>query len=447
MKWLPEKFETFTGRPAIIDKGHIFSYDDLRSQISHYSEIFKSQITAGHTVALVGTYSFETVSAFFALYESNQIISLFTGEEGTELDFKMATLQPDFVIKFQGNECKVSIRESNQNHPLVQSLRKSQNAGLVLFTSGTTGEPKAILHNLDQLIDGYKRDYTKDLNIIPLLGFDHIGGMDMMLSQLAIGATITIPENRTPKTICETIERYRVNVISASPTFLNLLLLSESYTDYDLSSLRIIGYGSESMPAWLLERLNTVFPWVSFQQKYGLSETNAIRIRSKSKDSLFFSIDDPLVEHKVVENELWLRSPSVFTGYLDVNASSNTDDGWFNTGDMVETDDEGHIRILGRKSDIINVGGEKVFPSEVESVLMQLPFITDCQVSAAKSTITGNVVVAKVVSTSGLPLAEQKQEIRKFLLDRLSRYKVPVKISIVESIAYNERMKKIRKVQ
>jgi acyl-CoA synthetase (AMP-forming)/AMP-acid ligase II len=114
---------------------------------------------------------------------------------------------------------------------------------------------------------------------------------------------------------------------------------------------------------------------------------------------------------------------------------------------MVETDDEGHIRILGRKSDIINVGGEKVFPSEVESVLMQLPFITDCQVSAAKSTITGNVVVAKVVSTSGLPLAEQKQEIRKFLLDRLSRYKVPVKISIVESIAYNERMKKIRKVQ
>ncbi len=447
MKWLPEKFALFADRLAIIAQGHGYSYTMLHLKISFYTETFKQQFASGTTVALVGKYSFETVSAFLALCETNQIIALFTGDEGTELEFKLGILQPTVVIEIRDGDCLISKRESVQEHTLVQSLKAAGNAGLVLFTSGTSGQPKALLHNLDTLIDQYKREYTRDLNIIPLLGFDHIGGMDMLLSQLAIGATLTIPESRTPEYICETIEKYGINVISASPTFLNLLLLSEAYRDFDLSSLRIIGYGSEPMPAWLLERLNTAFPWVSFQQKYGLSETNAIRIHSKSKDSLFFRIEDPSVEFKVVENELWLRGPSVFAGYLDAPAESISGEGWFNTGDRVETDEDGNIRILGRTSDIINVGGEKVFPSEVESALLQIPFISDCQVYAEKSIITGNVVVANVVSNSERPLAEQKQEIRSFLLGRINRYKVPVKISFVDAIAYNDRMKKIRRIQ
>jgi len=447
MKWLPEKFGTFADRTAIIDKGQVFSYGDLCSKIKSYIGIFENHIAAGQIVALSGKYSFETIAAFFALYELNQVISLFTDEEGTELEFKLKILQPGIVIEIQGDKCVISKRDSNQKNKLIQSLKQSGDSGLVLFTSGTTGEPKAILHNLDALVSQYKREYIKDLNIIPLLGFDHIGGLDMMLSQLAIGATLTIPENRTPRYICETIEKYRVNVISGSPTFLNLLLLSEAYRDCDLTSLQIIGYGSEPMPEWLLGKLNLTFPWVTFQQKYGLSETNAVRIRSKSKNSLFFRIDDPSVDFNVIENELWLRSPSVFSGYLDAQDDSASVDGWFNTGDMVETDNEGYIRIIGRKSDIINVGGEKVFPAEIESLLLQLPFVADCQVFAEKSIITGNIIVAEVVSTSDLPIARQKQEIRKFLLERINRYKVPVKLFFVDAIAYNNRMKKIRKIQ
>jgi len=446
MKWLIEKFETFGDRTAVIDKGLHFSYKDLAVKIKFYIQLFRTQITARHTIALSGRYSFEAISAFFALYELNQVIALFTEEEA-EPENKLKILQPDFVIRLKGDNCVISKRTQDHSHKLIETLRNSGTSGLVLFTSGTTSEPKAIIHNLDSLIDQYRRDYTKDLNIIPLLGFDHIGGMDMMLSQLAIGATLTIPENRTPRYICETIEKYRVNVISASPTFLNLLLLSEAYHDCDLTSLQIIGYGSEPMPAWLLGKLNSIFPWVSFQQKYGLSETNAIRIRSKSKDSLFFKIDDPSVEFKIIDNELWLRSPSVFSGYLDVSINSVSTEGWFNTGDMVETDAEGFIKVLGRKSDIINVGGEKVFPAEIESFLLQIPFISDCQVFAEKSVITGNIVVANVVSTSKLPVGEQKQEIRNFLSGSLSRYKIPVKIFFVDAIHYNDRMKKIRKIQ
>lgn len=445
MKWLLNKFETFADRPAIIDKGQIYSYHDLIYEIKFLVEYFHQQINRGQTVALISNYSAKSIAAFFALYEENQIITLITEDNIVELDFKLNILQPKIIIELINDRFAISRRIAENENKLISALTKSANSGLVLFSSGTSGNPKAIVHNLDLLFNKYKRDYTKVLNIIPLLGFDHIGGLDILLSQLSIGATITIPENRTPECICETIEKYNVNVISASPTFLNLMLISEAYKDYDLSSLQIIGYGSEPMPDWLLQKLNAIFEGVSFQQKYGLSETNALRIKSKSKNSLFFKLDDSSVEYKIVENELWLRGSSIFTGYINEMNDSLAGDGWFRTGDMIETDNEGYFRILGRKSDIINVGGEKVFPSEIESALLQLPFIKDCQVSAEKSVITGNIIIAHVVSTSELPFPEQKQEIRKFLLNKLERIKIPVKFIFIDSIQYNERMKKIRK--
>jgi acyl-CoA synthetase (AMP-forming)/AMP-acid ligase II len=370
---------------------------------------------------------------------------LLTDDENEVLETKLSIANPDFVIDLRNDKCLISKRNPASNNKLVEELKLSENSGLVLFTSGTTGDPKAILHNLDSIIASYDRNYVKDLNIIPLLGFDHIGGLDMLLSQLSIGATLTIPENLTPEYICETIENHKVNVLSASPTFLNLLLISGAFLDHDLTSLQIIGYGSEPMPEWLLKKLNTIFPWVSFQQKYGLSETNAIRIKSKSKNSLFFKIDDASVDFKVVENELWLKSLSVFSGYLNNSDNSISEDGWFKTGDIVETDEDGSIMILGRESDIINVGGEKVFPAEIESLLMQVPFIIDCQVFAEKSLITGNIIAANIVSNSDRPVDEQKIEIRRLLLSKTSRYKVPVKFFFLESIQLNDRMKKIRK--
>ena len=127
--------------------------------------------------------------------------------------------------------------------------------------------------------------------------------------------------------------------------------------------------------------------------------------------------------------------------------NSGTKDGWFNTGDMIETDAEGFMKVLGRKSDIINVGGEKVFPAEIESALAEIPFIKDCQVFAEKSLITGNIIVANVVSSSDKPFSDQKNEIRKLLHNKLNRYKIPVKFYFVDTIIYNDRMKKIRKSQ
>ena len=94
----------------------------------------------------------------------------------------------------------------------------------------------------------------------------------------------------------------------APPTFLNLLILSESYKSYDLGSLQIIGFGAEQMPESLYLRIKEIFPGVRLQQKFGTSETNAIRVRNHATDNLYMKIDDPNIQYKIIDGELWLKS-------------------------------------------------------------------------------------------------------------------------------------------
>lgn len=443
MKWFIEKFSEFGNRPAVIDRGYTYSYSGLYAQILSTTREFnaKKQEPTG-VIVLHGRLSFNLIAAFFALFELNQVIAVIAENDAEHL-IKINILKPSVLIKINEEKYEISNKPYQAGSGIIQALIRSGQSGMVLFTSGTTGKPKAILHNLDTLFEKYRRNYTKYLNCLPLLGIDHIGGFDILLSQMAIGAAITIPDERTPQDIAAAIARHRVNVISATPTFLNLLLVSEAYKEYDLSSLSIIGYGSEPMPEWLLKKLQDTFPKVTFQQKYGISETNAIRIKSKSSDSLFFKINDPQVEYQIVDSELWIKSPNIFKGYIDGEQHENPGE-WYETGDLVECDEEGYIRILGRKSEIINVGGEKVFPTEVESLIMQLPFVKDCRVSAEKNLVTGNIVVADIVSISPSDINFQKAEIRKYLLDRIERFKIPVKINFIESIEYSNRLKKKR---
>jgi acyl-coenzyme A synthetase/AMP-(fatty) acid ligase len=124
---------------------------------------------------------------------------------------------------------------------------------------------------------------------------------------------------------------------------------------------------------------------------------------------------------------------------------SFTQDGWFKTGDYVEVMENGYFRITGRVKEIINVGGQKVLPSEVESVIMQIPQVADCMVYAQSNAITGQVAAADIVIKEGNNDPGIKKLIRKFCSQRLDLYKVPAKINIVDRTNYTERFKKIRR--
>jgi long-chain acyl-CoA synthetase len=282
------------------------------------------------------------------------------------------------------------------------------------------------------------------MRTITFLLYDHIGGVNTMLHTLSNGGCIiTVPE-RHPDAVLETVEKYRAELLPTSPTFLNLVLMSEAYKRHDLSSLKTISYGTEPMPEFTLRRFHELFPRLNLQQTYGLSELGILRSKSKDANSLWVKIGGEEFETRVVDSILHIKARSAMLGYLNA-PSPFTEDGWFDTGDSVEVDGD-YLRFLGRKSEIINVGGEKVYPAEVESVIEELPSVAQAVVYGEKNAITGNIVCADVTSSaSELDHKELISSIKQHCRDRLQKYKVPVKIKIVAESQYTGRFKKTRR--
>jgi acyl-CoA synthetase (AMP-forming)/AMP-acid ligase II len=332
----------------------------------------------------------------------------------------------------------------NNKSILIDNLVKNSFAGLILFSSGSTGKPKAMLHNLTNLLNSYlDRKQRKNIFLVFLM-FDHIGGINTLLNCLSIGSVIVIPDSRKPTEIAEIIEKYKIEVLPASPTFLNLLLISKSTDQYDFSSLKIITYGTESMPEKLLTDLKNIFPKVRLMQTFGTSETGIIKTHSKSSTSLLLKFDDPNQEFKIINGELFIRSKTQILGYLNYQSESFTSDGWFKTGDLVEMDKDGFVKITGRINDIINVGGEKVFPIEIENIILELPYVSDCLVYGEKNAITGYSVCVDIKLNKEFSIKNEKLLIRNHCKSSLDKYKIPTKINIVMDILFNERFKKIR---
>lgn len=445
--WMIDTFAEMADRRAIIFNDTVYSYADLNRRIEYYSKLIREDgVESGSVVAINSDYSFEAIALFFALADNKNIIVPIIATVSEELDNRIESAEADYMFT-NDNEQFVSnkLYSQNEKHDYIKKLITDRRSGLVLFSSGSTGKPKAMLHDLDILMQGYRGKRKKEINTLIFLTFDHIGGMDTLLRIFSIGGTITIPASRQPEEISRLIERYRVNVLPSSPTFLNLLLLSGLHQKYDLSSLKIIAFGAEPMPESLLLRLRKLFPDMELQQKFGTSETNAIRVTSRSNDSLFMKLDDPNLEHKVIDGELWLKSKTQVLGYLNAPMNDFTEDGWFKTGDLVETSEDGYIKIIGRNKEIINVGGEKVLPSEVESVLLEMDEFSDVMVYGEQNQITGESVAVDVVTLQEIDKREAKKAIRRFCRERLDPYKIPTKITVVDQTNYGERFKKIRR--
>jgi acyl-coenzyme A synthetase/AMP-(fatty) acid ligase len=441
-----DKFLDLSENQCIIDNNNTYTYSDLVKSInSNYEILQKNNVKPGELVALVGDYSFNSISFFLALCKNKNILIPITSKNTQEINDRIQESKPEWVYHLNIQSFNKFENNFNINrHDLINKVVSDNCAGLILFSSGTTGKPKAMIHDLSNLISTYLNKKQKKIIFLVFLMFDHIGGLNTLFNCLAMGSTIVIPENRTPQHVCHLIEKYKINVLPSSPTFLNLILISKEYVNYNLLSLKLITYGTEAMPDSLLIKLKDVFPNVKFLQTFGTSETGIAKTTSKSSTSTFIKIEDADQEYKIVNNELWIRSKTQILGYINHNNDSFTTDGWFKTGDLVEEMEDNYIKIKGRIKEIINVGGEKVTPSEVESVILELQEISDCVVVGEKNSITGQMVVAKVVLNDGYDELDVKKSIKKHCKERLEKYKIPSKILLTRQIEFSERFKKDR---
>ena len=442
MSFILEKFKSFNSKNAIVFEDRIYTYEEFIKQIKDYKNILDKHNISSKVVVILGDYSFYNLALFFALNENKNIIVPITSNIKKVQDDFIEESFSQTIIKTDEKNLLIQNLKTTFSHNMIDNLREKNSSGLILFSSGSTGKPKAMIHNLDTLIDSFKDKKEKSMNMLVFLMFDHIGGLNTVFNALCMGACLIIPKIKDAKTICELIEKYKIMVLPSSPTFLNLILISEEYKNYDLSSLRMITYGTETMPQSLLLKLKEVFPKVKFLQTFGTSETGISTTSSKSSNSLFMKLEDINGEYKIVENELWLRSKTQVLGYLNASMDSFTSDGWFKTGDLVEVDGE-YIKIIGRAKEVINVGGQKVLPSEVESIILEMEEISDCMVYGEKNAITGQTVVCDVVLNKNIE--NIKKRVRVFCKDRLDAYKIPTKVNVVDKTNFSHRFKKIRR--
>lgn len=441
-----DRFSIFCETHSVIDRGVIYSYEDLKKQIDYYSVIcHNNDVKEGQVVFILGDYSFGSIALFLALDINKNIVVPITSQIESEIAERVNEVHPDWIVNTKNDTWQCCEYENKiKRHDLINKLVCLGDSGLILFSSGSTGKPKAMVHNLSNLISSFQGKKSRSINFLVFLMFDHIGGLNTLLNCLSIGATITIPENRRPDYICSLIEKFSIAVLPSSPTFLNLLLISKAYEDYNLSSLRLITYGTEPMPESLLKKLKDAFYSVKFLQTFGTSETGIAKTVSESSSSNFLKFDDPNQECKIVDGELWLRSKTQILGYMNHSNESFTKDGWFRTGDLVEISENGFMRIIGRSKEVLNIGGEKVLPVEVESIILEVPSVEDCLVSGMPNSITGQMVVANILLKHGFDSSIEKGIIKKHCKVRLDAFKVPSKIVFVESVAFSDRFKKKR---
>jgi long-chain acyl-CoA synthetase len=441
--FLIERIESFGDDLAVGERGKAYSYADILGRLQVWRDrVREAGIEPGMAVSLEGEYGAEAISAFLALLENDNIIAPLTDAAAAQHDTfrEIAGIEKRILLERSENPV-IALDVEQAGNGLYSTLRTRKAAGLVLFTSGSTGASKAAVHDLDVLLDKYQKQRQK-LRTIVFLQLDHIGGVNTLFYTLANGGAVIVPGSRAAADVCSAIEAYGAQLLPSSPTFLNLLLLSGEHEKHDLSSLELITYGTEPMPESTLKRTHAAFPSARLQQTYGSTELGILGSRSRSNSSLWVRVGGTGYETKIVDGTLRVRARTAMLGYL--NAPSPFDeDGFVDTGDRVEVDGD-WIRILGRESEVINVGGSKVHPCEVESVLLDIDEIEDASVRGEPHPILGQIVVAHVQLRQSMSPRELKQLVRRRCQNALPSYAVPVKIEISEEPLYSARFKRRR---
>jgi acyl-CoA synthetase (AMP-forming)/AMP-acid ligase II len=425
------------------EKGRKISANQILERVNIIKEcLISCNIGIGSTVGFKGDYSLDTISTFLALFEIKAIAVPFSNESSHEMPKLSDVIGLEFWFDVVRQQIQILSKDKIANHSLVHKLRKISHPGLIIFTSGSSGKPKAILHDVDRVASKFVA-HRNGWRTILFLSMDHFGGFNTLLASLIYEGEGVCVQSRLPIDVCKAIELSGAELLPTTPTFLSILLASNVWRQFDLSTIKLVTYGAEPMPESLLKKLPDVFPNAKFKQTYGLSEVGVLHSVSPDEGSLWLRVGGQGFETKVVNQLLYIKSSSSMLGYLNATNPID-DDGWMNTGDVVEEKD-GLIKIVGRQSDVINVGGQKVFPTEVEEVLLELSQVSEASVFSIKHPVLGQVVGARLSLIAGVDEDECLQKVREYCKNRLQKYKIPMRFQVVEIAEHSSyRGKKIR---
>lgn len=442
LNFLYERFHVAKKEGAIVVDQSILTYGELLTLIEYFKKWLSINKVAGSMVVeLHADYSHNSIALLLALIELKCIIIPLTHQGMLSAKDIIESVAADVRINLNEDDLDIHFLVSQKKPALYGQLFKKELPGLVMFTSGSTGAPKAVVHDFSKLLQKFHQKRSTLITLNFLL-FDHWGGLNTLFNSLSNTSLVVIPDKRTPESIVKTIEKYKVELLPTTPSFLGLMILSKVFSKADISSLKLITYGAEPMPEKTLQNLRLALPSVELRQTYGMIELGVLRAKSRSQDSLWLKIGGEGYETRVMDNILQIKADSAMLGYIG-QESPFTEDGYLITGDLVEVDGD-WMRILGRSSDIINVGGNKVYPAEVESTLIECPCVQDAMVYREENPILGQIVCASIVLAKNVIESEASKAIRLFCRSQLQEFMIPQKIKFVNVLPISHRLKRIR---
>jgi long-chain acyl-CoA synthetase len=335
----------------------------------------------------------------------------------------------------------------------------------LMYTSGTTGEPKGVMRSHTNVLAASRNSITAfgydESDVMPIvMPLSHSSALNsQMIPLLKLGGTVILQDGFDVRRLLSVIASERVTCLRVVPTMMRMLLTSRDFGSEALSSLRLLINSSATIDAETYRAVKRRFPDVLLMNSYGLTEASTCTILPDSmalsdSDSIGQPIDG--VEMCVhgeggemlgcdAAGEICVRGDHVFVGYYNrPDATRNAlIDGWFRTGDLGHRNSRGLYYLHGRKHDLINCGGRKFAPAEVESCLLQLPEILEAAVIGTRHRILGEVAKAFIVAAECSTM-DAKQIIRH-CVKCLPSYKVPFAVEFVSELPKNSTGKLLRR--
>ncbi|MFD5002934.1 FadD3 family acyl-CoA ligase [Streptomyces mutabilis] len=439
--------DRFGDAEAVVDGEQRLTFTELADRIRRTAGAFVSVgVRPGDRVALWAPNSAEWIVAAFGLLTAGGVLvpvnTRFLQEEAHDIVVRSGAKALLVENGFLGREFTgppgvpvIDIEKDGflaSGRPLEREVGEDDLADIV-FTSGTTGRPKGVMTTHGQTLRLYAewcdlaqlRQGDRYLMVNP---FFHIFGYKAgLVASLIRGATALPLAVFDVDRVLELVERERVTVLPGPPTLYHSLL--EADGNRDLSSLRVAVTGSADIPVELVRRITTELPFTHLMTGYGLTEAGTVTASRPGDpyEAVATTVGKPCqgFEVRVADDkEVLVRGYSVMRGYLDdpeATAEAIDADGWLHTGDLGELDEEGRLRIVGRKKDMFIVGGFNAYPAEIEGFLLKHPAVAQVAVVGVPDARMGQVGKAFVVRRAEVTEAE----LIAWAAERMAGFKVP----------------------
>jgi acyl-coenzyme A synthetase/AMP-(fatty) acid ligase len=309
--------------------------------------------------------------------------------------------------------------------------------GIIILTSATTGVPKAVFYNWERLLAQVRLAASPQGRGWALLyPLNHFAGLQVLLHAAKNGLSLAIPRTRQFSDVLECLIRCQVDSVSATPTFWRMFTGQLDPAGASQLTLRQITLGGEPVTADVLSRLRELFPEARVTQVYATTEIGSCFAVSDGQPGFPAEfLEGPVgsVRLKIHEGQLYVRTPSGMVGYVDGSPAPEREGDWIATGDLVEVRGR-RVHFLGRKGEVVNVGGVKVYPPTVEEQIRKVRGVRDVRVYGKANPITGQIVAADLELCEGVAPDVVLAEVRQACRSTLNRYEQPRELHVVAEL-------------